>query len=225
MKLKWTKKEIDYLQEYYGVSSLQTIAKNLNRTLNSVKIKAKRLNLRVKKTFISKNYYSEQELLKEAKSRNIYLTHDIILGLRKANIISSEKIDKKSNCYNFYDEKNYNFVLELFSEYELVKTLRKRINDKRFKKDMLYQKNIKLKEIKGYSLLFIHRESSKFLENLFKDYITINEFSKKVFYSISQTTSFIYKKIITSIFFANKHWINKAFIDKIRFSYNPNFKK
>lgn len=159
--------------------------------------------------------------LKEAKKRGIYLTHDILLGLRKANIIKSKKIDKKSNCYNFYNEKDYNFVLELFSEYELVKTLRKRINDKRFKKDMLYQKNIKLKEIKGYSLLFIHKESSKFLETLFKNYITINEFSKKIFYSISQTTSFIYKKIITSTFFANKHWINKSFIEKIKLYYKP----
>jgi hypothetical protein len=226
MKKIWSEKEINYLNKEFGKTPLSKIAENLDRSLASVKIKAKKLKLRVKKKMLANFYYSEKELLKEAKSRNIYLTRDILFGLRKNNVIETKKIDdEKSNSLIFYSEKDYNFVLELFSEYELVITLRKRINNKKFTEDMLNQKNINIKRIKGYSSLFIHRESSKFLENLFKNYITVNEFSKKVFYSVSNVNIFIKEKIITSVFFANKFWINKAFIDKIRFSYNPNFKK
>lgn len=41
----WTSKEEDYLESQWGVISYKTIAKNLDRTVCSIKIKATRLNL------------------------------------------------------------------------------------------------------------------------------------------------------------------------------------
>lgn len=41
----WTKEEVDYLQEYWGVKSIKSIAKKLNRSVNAVKIKAQKIGL------------------------------------------------------------------------------------------------------------------------------------------------------------------------------------
>ncbi|ARD47595.1 SANT/Myb-like DNA-binding domain-containing protein [Sporosarcina sp. P33] len=41
----WTAEEVEYLEDQWGVISYKTIAKKLGRTVNSVKIKATRLNL------------------------------------------------------------------------------------------------------------------------------------------------------------------------------------
>lgn len=42
---RWTKEEFKYLEDTWGESSIPTIAKNLNRSVNAIKIKAVRLNL------------------------------------------------------------------------------------------------------------------------------------------------------------------------------------
>ena len=42
---KWTQEELDFLEEKWGVLSKKLIAKKLNRSLNSVIVKAVRLGL------------------------------------------------------------------------------------------------------------------------------------------------------------------------------------
>ncbi len=41
----WTPKELEYLEEHWGMVSIPTIANNLNRTVNAIKVKADRLGL------------------------------------------------------------------------------------------------------------------------------------------------------------------------------------
>lgn len=41
----WTEKEVEYLEEHWGMVSIPTIARNLNRTVNAVKVKVARLGL------------------------------------------------------------------------------------------------------------------------------------------------------------------------------------
>ena len=45
VKRHWTKEELDYLESVWGVMSLPAICKNLNRSENSVKLKAYRVGL------------------------------------------------------------------------------------------------------------------------------------------------------------------------------------
>jgi hypothetical protein len=46
MAKHWTKEQIEYLENSWGETSIPTIAKNLNKTVNAVKSKALRLGLR-----------------------------------------------------------------------------------------------------------------------------------------------------------------------------------
>lgn len=41
----WTQKEVDYLEDSWGVVTLETIARNLGRTKNAIKLKAYRMGL------------------------------------------------------------------------------------------------------------------------------------------------------------------------------------
>ena len=41
----WTKEEIEYLQEHYGQLSYGALAKNLNRSVTAIRIRADRLSL------------------------------------------------------------------------------------------------------------------------------------------------------------------------------------
>lgn len=45
MNRKWTKEDVEYLKEKWGNVSISSIAKKLNRSVNAVKLKAKRLGL------------------------------------------------------------------------------------------------------------------------------------------------------------------------------------
>ena len=45
MSRKWTKEDVEYLTEKWGNVSISSIAKKLNRSVNAVKLKAKRLGL------------------------------------------------------------------------------------------------------------------------------------------------------------------------------------
>ena len=42
---KWTKEELDYLNENWGKRSIPSIAKHLGRSVNAIKIKAQREKL------------------------------------------------------------------------------------------------------------------------------------------------------------------------------------
>ena len=46
MSKKWTKEDVEYLTEKWGNVSIPSLAKKLNRSVNAVKLKAGRLNLR-----------------------------------------------------------------------------------------------------------------------------------------------------------------------------------
>lgn len=45
MAKRWTPEELAYLQDSWGVYSIETIAKNLNRSINAVRLKAQRIGL------------------------------------------------------------------------------------------------------------------------------------------------------------------------------------
>ena len=45
MNRKWTKEDVEYLKEKWGNVSISSLAKKLNRSVNAVKLKTKRLGL------------------------------------------------------------------------------------------------------------------------------------------------------------------------------------
>ena len=57
----WTAAETEYLEENWGMKSIPTIAKNLNRTVNAIKVRAARLGLGA--VLMSGDYITLNQLL------------------------------------------------------------------------------------------------------------------------------------------------------------------
>ncbi|WP_343101910.1 hypothetical protein [Romboutsia sp. MSSM.1001216sp_RTP31141st1_G3_RTP31141_220114] len=73
---RWSKKEIEYLQEKWGIESIKNIAKKFNRTELAIAIKARRLNLGV--YLKSGDYITFNELLNTLSSRPRFLSDKLI---------------------------------------------------------------------------------------------------------------------------------------------------
>lgn len=57
-QIPWTKNEMDYLRKYYGKMSNSEIANHLNRSLNSVGLKARKLNLKASPYHCDEGFFS-----------------------------------------------------------------------------------------------------------------------------------------------------------------------
>lgn len=226
----WTREKEDYLQDNYGKYPVKKLAKKLGFTEIAIQVKAKRLGLKLKNIIAGENYYTQQEIVREAKSKGIYLTRDIILSLINNKIITKYQFKDKSFVY--FSEKDKAFILNWFSKYELLMSLNARLKGKGLKlkntrslHDLLTKNSpdprIEIKQLDGFKVLFISLESSKFIENLLLNYITKRDFAQQVYYSISAIHHLISINILTSIKFANKHWIHKNMIEKIKYHYEP----
>lgn len=220
----WTEEKDEILRENYYKMSFKSLAKKLEATSEiAVQVRAKRLGLRRKKQMSCYGFKSESDLLRELKTKGLYITHDILLGLRKSKIIECKKLSKYS--YNFYSIETCKFIEDLFSNYDLLMTVHQKLNLRGHSPRMIHswvkQDCIKTKKFEGSPLIFIHKESTKFLINLTTNYLLVSEFSKLVHYSVATVNSMIRRGIIKAVKFANKYWIEKGFIDKIKYYYSP----
>ena len=128
---------------------------------------------------------------------------------------------------NYYTENDYNFVLDLFSKYELLMTFHSKLKkiksftNRRSVHSLIKNKNIITKKFDTTPLVFISLESSKFLLDLFSNYLDLEEFAKETNYTRSGIYYMVKNKIITTIKYNNKHYVNKKFIIKIKDHYEP----
>lgn len=226
----WTEEKEDYLRDKFFSMSLKSLSKKLGVTETAILVKSNRLGLRRSNLIISENFYTQQDLLKEAKKRKIYLTRDIINSLIESKMI--KKHQSRKNSFLYFNQKDYDFVLDFFSKYELVMTLHDRLKKKGVKLtnrkalynllvDIQEDPRIEIKKLEGVSVLFINKTSSAFIENLLVNHLTKAQFAEKVYYSISGIHYLIQIGVLTSIKFANKHWIHKNMIEKIKYHYEP----
>ena len=220
----WTDEKDEILRLNYYKMSFKSLAKKLEASSeNAVKVRCQRLGLKRKNQMSCYGFKSESDLLKELTAKGLYITYDILLGLRKAKIIQCKKLGKY--CYNFYSIETCKFIEDLFSNYDLLMTVHQKLNLRGHSRRMIHawvrQDCIKTKKFEGSPLIFIHKESTKFLMNLTTNYLLVSEFSKLVYYSVVAVNSMIRRGIIKAVKFANKYWVEKGFIDKIRYYYSP----
>jgi len=220
----WTDEKDEILRLNYYKMSFKSLAKKLEAVSEiAVQVRTKRLGLKRKKQMSCYGFKSEADLLRELKAKGLYITHDILLGLRKSKVIECKKLSKYS--YNFYSIETCKFIEDLFSNYDLLMTVHQKLNIRNHSRRMVHhwvrQDGIKIKKFEGSPLIFIHKESTKFLMNLTTNYLLVSEFSKLVHYEVITINSMIRRGIIKAVKFANKYWIEKGFIDKIKYHYVP----
>ncbi len=111
MRRNWTKEEIEYVESSWGVYSIPKIAKNLNRTLHSIKVKAVRIGL--KRALHQGDYITFNQLMVEFKINGGYARN---IWIKAGCPVKEKRIIKKKykiiylNQFWTWAEKNKNII-------------------------------------------------------------------------------------------------------------------
>lgn len=103
MNERWTKKDYEYLEENWGVVSIPTIAKNLKRSVNAVKIKAQKKQLG--SVLGSGDYISLNQLIMAVTGNKQSHTYHLTSWVEKRGLpIHKKRVDKCSFRVVYIDE-------------------------------------------------------------------------------------------------------------------------
>lgn len=98
----WTKEEIDYLMDSWGVISIETIAKKLNRTTHAVSLKAGRLGLG--RFLEAGEYITLNQLLNEIYGTYVGKQYTIKSWLEKGLPVKRKKVRNRSFKIIYLDD-------------------------------------------------------------------------------------------------------------------------
>lgn len=111
----WTKEEYEYLEEHWGNVSIPTIAQNLNRSVNAVKIKAQKKHLG--SVLESGDYITLNQLIKAVTGLGQSYTYHLTSWVEKRGLpVHNRKVDKCKFRVVYLDEfwewaeKNRSFI-------------------------------------------------------------------------------------------------------------------
>lgn len=111
----WTKEEYEYLEEHWGNVSIPTIAQNLNRSVNAVKIKAQKKHLG--SVLESGDYITLNQLIKAVTGLDKSYTYHMTSWVEKRGLpVHNKKVDKCKFRVVYLDdfwewaEKNRSFI-------------------------------------------------------------------------------------------------------------------
>ena len=108
--MKWNDKEIEYLEDNYGKLEIKELENNLNRSEDSIRMKAWKLNLTKKENY---SFWTEKEIEYLKNNYESLGIKDIINNLNR----SKYSIRKKTFELNLIKEKGYSFWNEKEIEY------------------------------------------------------------------------------------------------------------
>jgi len=99
----WTKEDYEYLEEHWGVVSIPTIAQNLNRSIDAIKIKAHRK--RLGSVLESGDYISLNQLIKAVTGLSQSYTYHMTSWAEKRGLpVHTKRVNKNSFRVVYIDE-------------------------------------------------------------------------------------------------------------------------
>ena len=226
-RIFWTTDKEEKLNTLFPVKNYSELASYFGVTEIAVRVKCKRLGLLKSNQFTLYGYISQNDLLKELKSKGIVISRDVLLSLRRCNIIENkEKANKKDLVY--YPIETIQILVNIFDGYVLLRSVHHLFNhsDRHLIQNLVRRDpKIKYKKLDGYVNILIHKGSIDYLLKLESDYLKLPEFAKKVFYSVSGVHHLIKINQIKPIKLGQRNYIHKSYISKIKDFYVPRINK
>lgn len=182
--LNYTDEEIEFIHQKIGSLSVVEIAEILKRSVNGLKAKLIKLNIRTRESYHGHNYISESDFIKEiVKFPGI--TKSIYFNLKLCGFIKVNSITSRTN---FITDKNYNEYIKFFSNYThpeyFFNVLFKDIPEQT-KHTWIARKNIDIFTIneRQTNKHWISNKSIKLIESLDKDWLCLKHISKESGYN------------------------------------------